>query len=492
MVSTKERVVVYTAICGNYDELRDPPQPVDDFDYVCFTDNPSLRSRVWKLRRFDEHFSDPVRTAKKPKILPHRYFPEYDTSVWVDANLDHRGDLRALLQRGLAEENLSLFRHPEDRAGIRAEAEACIRAGKDDPETIARQIETYRAAGYSGDTPIPACMVILRRHRDPRVMEAMEDWWSEIARFSRRDQLSFHFVAAKRGLAYSTIDENVRSNEWLEWRPHDLKAKRERLERRTRDADVVVLSVPKSGRTWLRYFLAQYRFHRDGRPLSLDFPPAERSPGVLFTHNYFDLFQDCRGEPRLLFAEDLARKRCVILTRDPRDVVTSYYHQKRAREGVAVGSLRNFAGSDIYGVERVSAFVLELLDFAAASPESRLVLAYEDLQRDPPAEFRRFLRFVDGTAPDDHSLDTATKASGFDTMREVEIALCREQKTGELFHRLGTPNWNGDLNALKVRRGRVGGFRREMDWRTRWLVERGPRTRAVIARMGELGEGGDP
>jgi hypothetical protein len=46
--------------------------------------------------------------------------------------------------------------------------------------------------------------VILRRHTDA-IRHLNEAWWNEIVRGSRRDQLSFNYVAWKLGLRYATF-----------------------------------------------------------------------------------------------------------------------------------------------------------------------------------------------------------------------------------------------------------------------------------------------
>ncbi len=43
-------LVVYTAIFGDYDKLRDPRERLPNVQYVCFTDNPRLKSSVWQVR----------------------------------------------------------------------------------------------------------------------------------------------------------------------------------------------------------------------------------------------------------------------------------------------------------------------------------------------------------------------------------------------------------------------------------------------------------
>ncbi|MBW2172736.1 MAG: glycosyltransferase [Deltaproteobacteria bacterium] len=150
------------------------------------------------------------------------------------------GDIRELIDQYLVREPMAMCRHPEGRSSIYEEAEACIRLGKDDKDVIERQVNRYRAQGYSYEQGIPAAMVMLRRHHDRKVIETMEDWWAELSSFSRRDQLSFHFAAWKNKLQYAVIDDNVRDNVYFKWRPHYSKSRQKDLEQRIPGCDIVV------------------------------------------------------------------------------------------------------------------------------------------------------------------------------------------------------------------------------------------------------------
>ena len=215
--SADHRIVVYTAIAGGVDQLREPVHVSPRVDHVCFTDNPHLASTHWELRPFDERFENPTRTAKKPKILPHRYFPEYEVSVWIDGNQTVEADLAELAESSLENRSLALFRHPDGREDLYDEARACIRLGKDDPDTINRQVERYREAGFPGRAPDPDVHGARPPASRPAgLVEAMEDWWREIGAGSRRDQVSFDYVAWRHELAYE-LDRGRRAGQPL---PH--------------------------------------------------------------------------------------------------------------------------------------------------------------------------------------------------------------------------------------------------------------------------------
>jgi hypothetical protein len=95
------------------------------------------------------------------------------------------------------------------------------------------------------------------------------------------------------------------------------------------DADAVVISFPKSGRTFVRAMLArlfQVKFGIDERTL-LDFPSLKRAargvPRLLFVHA-----GDALREPDEIRvnAADYAQCKVVLLARHPADVAVSRYH----------------------------------------------------------------------------------------------------------------------------------------------------------------------
>ena len=77
--------VIYTALTGGYDTLRQPLVVQEGWDYVCFTDRDG-KEGVWQLRKVPFGGS-PVLQARQVKLQPHRVLPEYEISVWMDANL---------------------------------------------------------------------------------------------------------------------------------------------------------------------------------------------------------------------------------------------------------------------------------------------------------------------------------------------------------------------------------------------------------------------
>jgi len=197
----KIHIVVYTAIFGGKDRLIDPLERHKGVDFVCFTDDPKMRSNIWDVRVCSPTNDNPCRAAKVFKVRPHHYFPDHEYSLWIDGNLRLMIDPKTLLTH-LDDAKLACFDHYE-RSCIYDEANICIKKGLDDPVVIQRQMAKYRTDNYPPGNGLLYGGVLLRRHN---VLAAvMNGWWEEIENHSRRDQLSLPYVLSKNDCDYAII-----------------------------------------------------------------------------------------------------------------------------------------------------------------------------------------------------------------------------------------------------------------------------------------------
>jgi len=217
------KIVVYTAIFGTCDGLL-PQKPQKGIDYVCFSDR-IRKASPWKVRVVDAYSEDPVRSAKIFKILPHRYFPDHEWSIWIDGNYLINGEVAKLISTLPTSPAMACFDHrntAEDARGcIYKEYEAILELGqstgrfKDDPALMKQQTERYEREGFPHNQGLISGGVLCRRHHDPKNIACMEMWWKEICGGSRRDQLSFNYVAWKLGFSPYYLPGNIRNNAWF-------------------------------------------------------------------------------------------------------------------------------------------------------------------------------------------------------------------------------------------------------------------------------------
>lgn len=234
-----------------------------------------------------------------------------------------------------------------------------------------------------------------------------------------------------------------------------------RLKRDLRDsawldeADAVVVSFPKSGRTFVRAMVArlyQRRFGIDERNL-LEFPALRRSPQqapkVLFTHG-----GDAMRRPTeiRIDARDFAGKRVVLIARHPGDVAVSRYHhlkhrsRDKARQRLGQQPLNRFVWSDQGGIPSIISF----LNHFAALPGVTIV-RYEDFLSQPRKSLRELSEAIglDATSED---IADAVEFGSLPNLRKLE-----EERyfTSSRLQR----STRDDSRSGKVRSGTSGGYR---------------------------------
>lgn len=239
--------------------------------------------------------------------------------------------------------------------------------------------------------------------------------------------------------------------------------------------DVLVVSFPKSGRTWLRVFLSRYRqrllalpefdlsIHRTPGPkgVTYDFSHAGADPkfGFLRLRKLVMRNSDSRLlkllPPWWYGIRDIAiprgAGRYLFLVRDPRDVLVSYYHQARSRNRFWAGDMDSFARHRFIGIARI----VELMNHLAAcrDPLGAPFIYYEDLCGDPAGGFGALLEAA-GDEVDTDLIREAVEYSSFERMRRME-------QGGRHGKRLSARR-KGDPNSLKTRKGGTGGYRDEL------------------------------
>lgn len=214
-LKTDNKVVIYTAITGGYDNILYQSYVNDDFDYVCFTDNPSLKSGLFDIIQIPDALKklSAVKQQRFIKINPHEYFKKYDISVWIDGNVEMIGNPMDLID----ETNyIYIPQHPY-RDSIMQEAEICIRIGKDTKEHIEPQLEFYKKEKFPDDRGLVQSNIIIRKHNDEQCIKLMKTWWNTLAKYSHRDQLSFNYAVWKTNSKIAFLDKMIYRSKYFWW-----------------------------------------------------------------------------------------------------------------------------------------------------------------------------------------------------------------------------------------------------------------------------------
>lgn len=218
-----KKIVVYTAIFGDYDTLKHPNYKIADADFVCFTDK-DITSDFYKIIRVNPKEKNPKLDSGYYKLLPHKFFSHYQYSIWVDGSMQLKfTSAQSLIEKYLTNRvNYATFVHPE-RDCIYDEANECIKLKRANREIVEKQIAGYKKDGFPKHFGLTANGIIIRKHNEPNVIKVCEDWWKEVSEKSERDQLSFNYVVWKNSFNINLIKENIFDSSLARYIPHLIK-----------------------------------------------------------------------------------------------------------------------------------------------------------------------------------------------------------------------------------------------------------------------------
>lgn len=228
------------------------------------------------------------------------------------------------------------------------------------------------------------------------------------------------------------------------------------------DADVVLISFPKSGRTFVRAMLArlfQRKFGIDERTL-LDFPALRRAardvPRLLVTHA-----GDAMREAGEIAVDEADYLHCKIalLARHPGDIAVSRKHhlkhrsRDKARQRLAEQPLETFVWSEKGGIP---AIVKYLNEWAGLRREGLpvTIVRYEDFLIEPQKTLVELAAAV-GLNVDSEDIADAVEFANFRNLKQ------REREGYFKSSRL-RPAKEGDERSSKVRSGSSGGYRAQL------------------------------
>ena len=227
--------------------------------------------------------------------------------------------------------------------------------------------------------------------------------------------------------------------------------------------DALIISIPKSGRTWVRTFLCAYFCGKTGQKFTLE-PEhlgGAPSPRIIYSHDRFeqrtkaDLWGRVRGK-YLIPPAELRRAQIILLARDPRDAFVSLFVQltRRTRETAAALKQKDVGEmlrDPAHGIASIIATMNAWWREFNALPGFQIV-RYEALRADPAGQFRDLLATLGESAIDEAAFAHALGFSDFGHMKKMEAA-------GAFDSKILRPGDVADPESFKVRKGQVGGYR---------------------------------
>ncbi len=232
--------------------------------------------------------------------------------------------------------------------------------------------------------------------------------------------------------------------------------------------DGVIASFPKTGNTWFSALLRHLMIK------AYNLPPAKMTKLFVSDHRPSQVFKVPFGIPLFYHSHFIVTNRgaqahlgnmreilapfrhtpMMILYRDPKDVLVSYYMEVVFREPdpCFVGSVDDFAHSDVYGVKKFVAYYNTLAEFRRGSGENErtMITRYENLWSDTVGTLRNCATFLGVRGFTEEHLRYAVEQCSMKNMRRMEGMATRETVVvPDLFR--------PERDRPEARRVRVGG-----------------------------------
>lgn len=215
-------LVVYTALFGDYDYLVEPDKKFSNCDFVCFTDQKNLHSKIWDIKLVTNADLPNNLMNRKYKLFPHKYLSKYQFSLYIDTNVFLKGNPISLVEKYLNDIGMAIPRH-QSRSCIYDEAKECIILEKSSYKKTYLQMLKYKRLGFPHGYGMSENGIILRRHNDSAIINLMENWWVELSNETQRDQLSLPPLLWQNDLVINYMEESLRTkNEYFELIHHKM------------------------------------------------------------------------------------------------------------------------------------------------------------------------------------------------------------------------------------------------------------------------------
>ena len=198
------KVIVYSCMIGNYDNVTSFNKQ-RGYDYILFTDQ-NINNTNWTIFPIPEevlklNVSD-IKKQRYMKIHPHKFFKNYDLSLYIDPNYEITGDLDDYLINTLNPLDHIYIPHLQFGKGMKQAIDKAIEKKLDDVSLLKHVMDRYNQSKLLDKTGIVNAGLIIRKHHTEDCIKLMERWWEEVRDYSHVDNFAFDYAGYMTGVRY--------------------------------------------------------------------------------------------------------------------------------------------------------------------------------------------------------------------------------------------------------------------------------------------------
>ena len=205
----KANKCVYTCITNNYDDIYEIESYniIDNnIDYILFTDNKEHIQQkyigIWEVKPLFYSCNCHTKNNRWHKLHPHILFPEYKESIYIDANINIISDFIYNID---STGKIILVPEHFKNVCIYKEFSDVIKSQLDNISIVSQQLSFITKDRMPINYGFTENNIIYRKHHNKQIIKIMNEWWSIIYKYSKRDQLSFTYTLWKNNILINDI-----------------------------------------------------------------------------------------------------------------------------------------------------------------------------------------------------------------------------------------------------------------------------------------------
>ena len=218
------KIAIYTCVTGGYDYARMPLVKEKDCDYYMISDNEALAgdSFNWIDVRAvcPAEITSPKDQNRYCKMHPHKIFPEYDFTVYMDGSIQIIRPVSHYINN-VGSSGLAIHRHRE-RDCIYSEGIFLYWLGAVKKEALLKDISRYMDAKVPRHFGLFECGMIVTDLKNENAKQIYQCWYEEYQRGAKRDQQALIYVLWMLGMTCDDIGDlggeyNILTNPDIKW-----------------------------------------------------------------------------------------------------------------------------------------------------------------------------------------------------------------------------------------------------------------------------------